>query len=130
MQDAPVDEALAWLIQELELNPTDLEALGEAISYPTRSLTRTAIVLARRLLEIAVYEDDRATLMLSLGARFSEVGRWTDAQEMTERAVEAFRRLVDADRERHLPALAGAVSNLGSCLAQLGVGDQALSVTY
>jgi hypothetical protein len=130
MQDAPVDEALAWLIQELELNPDDLEALGEAISYPTRSLTRTAIVLTRRLLEIAQYEDDQAALMLSLGARLSEVGRWTDAREMTERSVETLRRLVEADRERHLPALAGAVSNLGSCLAQLGVGDQALSVTY
>jgi tetratricopeptide (TPR) repeat protein len=129
-QQAPVDEALAWLIQELELGPDDLEALGEAISYPTRSLTRTAIVLARRMLESAEVEDERAALMLSLGARFSEVGRWTEAHEMTERSVEIFRRMVDLDRERYLPDLAGAVSNLGSCLAQLGVGDQALSVTY
>jgi tetratricopeptide (TPR) repeat protein len=129
-QDAPVDEALAWLTQELELNPDDLEALSEAISYPTRSLTRTAIVLARRLLDVADLEDERAALMLSLGARYSEVGRWTEAREMTERSVEIFRKLVEADRDRYLPDLAGAVSNLGTCLAQLGAGDQALSVTY
>jgi tetratricopeptide (TPR) repeat protein len=129
-QDAPVDEALAWLVQELELGADDLEALGDAISYPTRSLTRTAVVLASRLLDGAVFEDERAPLLLSLGARLSEVGRWADAREMTERAVETFRRLVEVDRERHLPSLAGAVSNLGSCLAQLGVGDLALSVTY
>jgi hypothetical protein len=127
---APVDEALAWLTRELELGPGDLEALGEAISYPTRSLTRTAIVLSRRMLDVAEAEDERASLMLSLGARYSEVGRWVEAREMTERAVETFRTMVELDRERHLPDLAGAVSNLGTCLAQLGLGDQALSVTY
>jgi hypothetical protein len=127
---APVDEALAWLIQELELAPGDLEALGEAISYPTRSLTRTAIVLARRMLEAADTEDERAALTLSLGARYSEVGRWEEAEEMTGRAVETFRKLVELDRDRFLPDLAGAVSNLGTCLAQLGNRDQALSVTY
>ncbi len=127
---APVDEALAWLIQELELGPGELEALSAAISYPTRSLTRTAIVLARRLLEAADVEDERAALTLSLGARYSEVGRWEDAEDMTERAVETFRKLVELDRERYLPDLAGAVSNLGTCLAQLGSRDQALSVTY
>ncbi len=78
---APVDEALAWLTQELELGPDDLEALGEAISYPTRSLTRTAIVLARRLLDVADREDERASLTLSLGARYSEVGRWGEARD-------------------------------------------------
>src|SRR5262249_9630761 len=117
---APVDEALAWLTQELELGPADLEALGEAISYPSRSLTRTAIVLARRLLEAADTEDERATLTLGLGARYSEVGRWDDARRLAERATDTFRKLTDLDRERYLPDLAAAVSNLGSCLAQLG----------
>ncbi len=127
---APVDEALAWLTHELELGPADLEALGEAISYPTRSLTRTAIVLARRLLDTADGEEERAGQTLTLGARYSEVGRWDDAREMTERAVDTFRKLVELDRDRYLPDLAGAVSNLGSCLAQLGSRDEALTVTY
>jgi tetratricopeptide (TPR) repeat protein len=127
---APVDEALAWLTQELELSEDELVALGEAISYPTRSLSRTAIVLTRRLLETADAEDHQAALTLDLGARFSEMGRWEDAQRLTERAVESLRDLVGLDRQRHLPDLAGAVANLGSCLAQLGRRDEALDATY
>ena len=49
----PVDEALAWLTQELDLSEADLDALSEAIGYPARSLSRTAVVLARRLLAMA-----------------------------------------------------------------------------
>jgi tetratricopeptide (TPR) repeat protein len=128
--EAPVDEALAWLTQELELGPYDLEALGEAISYPTRSLTRTAIVLARRLLDAAVAEEERASLTLGLGARYSEVGRWEEAGEFTEQATDSFRKLAELDRDRYLPDLAAAMSNLGSCLAQLGRRDEALTVTY
>jgi tetratricopeptide (TPR) repeat protein len=127
---APVDEALAWLTQELELGEADLEALGEAIAYPSRSLTRTAIVLARRLLEAADNEEDQASLTLGLGARYSEVGRWDEARQLTERATDTFRKLTEADRDRHLSDFAAAVSNLGSCLAQLGQREEALSVTY
>jgi len=126
----PVDEALAWLIQELELGPDDLEALSEAISYPTRSLSRTAIVLARRMLDAADSEEERGSLMLGLGARYSELGRWDDARQVTDRAVDTFRKLAELDRERYLPDLAAAVSNLGSCLAHLGDRDEALSVNY
>jgi tetratricopeptide (TPR) repeat protein len=128
--DAPVDEALAWLTHELELGVEDLEALSDAISYPTQSLTRTAVILARRLLETAETEEDRAALTLGLGARLSELGRWEEARQVTEQAVETFRNLTDVDRERHLPDLAAAVSNLGSCLAQIGARDEALNVTY
>jgi tetratricopeptide (TPR) repeat protein len=127
---APVDEALAWLTQELDLGPAELDALGEAISYPTRSLTRTAIVLARRLLDNADTDEERAALTLGLGARYSEMGRWQDARQLTERATEELRKLVEHDRERHLTELAAAVSNLGSCLAQLGERDAALETTY
>jgi tetratricopeptide (TPR) repeat protein len=127
---APVDEALAWLTQELELGPADLEALGEAIAYPSRTLARTAIVLARRLLDAADTEEERAALTLGLGARYSEVGRWDEARQLTERATDTFRKLTDADRDRYLSDLAAAVSNLGSCLAQLGQRDEALGVTY
>jgi len=127
---APVDEALAWLTHELDLGSEELVALGDAIAYPTRSLSRTAIVLARRLLDGADTEEDRATLALGLGARLSEVGRLTEARQVTERAVTSFRVLTELDRERYLPDLAAAVLNLGSCLAQLGVRDEALNVTY
>lgn len=127
---APVDEALAWLAQELELGPDELEALSEAISYPTRSLSRTAIVLARRLLDAADAEDDRAILTLDLGARYSEVGRWEEARQHTERAVATYRQLAERDREKFLPELAAAVSNLASCLAQLGDREEALNVSY
>jgi tetratricopeptide (TPR) repeat protein len=127
---APVDEALAWLTQELELNHDDLEALGDAISYPTRSLSRTAIVLARRLLEGADTDEDRAAFLLSLGARHSELGRWTDARRHTELAVEMLRALVGYDRQLYLADLAAAVSNLASCLAQLGERDEALAASY
>jgi tetratricopeptide (TPR) repeat protein len=126
----PVDEALAWLTQELELSPAELDALGEAIAYPTRSLSRTAIVLARRLLESAETEEERAGLTLGLGARYSEVGRWEDARKHTEVAVEEFRRLAEYDRDRFLPDLAAASANLASCLAQLGDREEALTVSY
>ncbi len=127
---APVDEALAWLTQELELSRDDLEALGEAISYPTRSLSRTALVLARRLLDGADTDEDRAALLLGLGARYSELGRWSEARRKTELAVQTLRELAGYDRERYLPDLAAAVSNLASCLAQLGERDQALTTSY
>jgi len=127
---APVDEALAWLIRELELEGPDLEALSSAISHPARNLGRTAVVLAQRLLETADMPTESAALALELGARMSEVGRWNEARDVTERAVKEFRQLVEDDRERYLPDLATAVSNLGSVLAQLGARDDALSVTY
>ncbi len=127
---APVDEALAWLTQELELNNDDLEALGDAISYPTKSLSRTAIVLARRLLEGADTDEDRAAFLLSLGARHSELGRWTEARRHTELAVEMLRALVGYDRQRYLADLAAAVANLASCLAHLGEREMALDASY
>jgi tetratricopeptide (TPR) repeat protein len=127
---APVDEALAWLIHELELNREELEALGEAISYPTRSLSRTAVVLARRLLDGADSDDDRAAFLLSLGARYSELGRWIEARQHTELAVQTLWELAGYDRDRYLPDLAAAVSNLASCLAQLGEREPALSTGY
>jgi len=127
---APVDEALAWLTQELELNQDELESLGDAISYPTRSLSRTAIVLARRLVNGADTDEDRAAFLLSLGARYSELGRWAEARRYTELAVETFRELAGYDRGRYLADLAAAVSNLASCLAQLDERDQALTASY
>jgi tetratricopeptide (TPR) repeat protein len=126
----PVDEALAWLTQELELSRSDLDALSDAIAYPTQSLSRTAIVLARRQLAVAETDEDRANLMLTLGARYSELGLWHDARHHTELAVAEFRRLADEDRERMLPDYAAAVSNLASCLAQLGERDEALQASY
>jgi tetratricopeptide (TPR) repeat protein len=126
----PVDEALAWLTQELELEPAELEALSEAISYPTRSLSRTALVLARRLLDAADTEEEQASLSLGLGARYSETGRWDDARRYTEVAVASFRRLAELDRERVLADLAAAVSNLASCLAQQGELESALQASY
>jgi tetratricopeptide (TPR) repeat protein len=127
---APVDEALAWLIRELELDPADLETLASAISHPARNLGRTAVVLAQRLLDTAQTPTETAGLALELGARLSEVGRWSDARDLTERAVKEFRQLAEEDRERWLPELAVAVSNLGSVLAQLGARDEALTATY
>jgi tetratricopeptide (TPR) repeat protein len=127
---APVDEALAWLIQELELDPQELAVLGEAIAYPTRSLSRAAIVLTRRLLDRAETDEARAVCLLSLGARYSEMGRWGEARRQTELAVEILRGLAELDRSRHLADLAAAVSNLASCLAQLGERDEALSASY
>jgi tetratricopeptide (TPR) repeat protein len=126
----PVDEALAWLTQEIELSREDLDALSDAISYPSQTLSRTAIVLARRQLSAAETDEERAHLMLTLGARYSELGLWHDARHHTERAVGEFRRLVDLDRERMLPDYAAAVSNLTSCLAQLGERDEALQASY
>jgi tetratricopeptide (TPR) repeat protein len=126
----PVDEALAWLTQELDLSREDLDALGEAIAYPARSLSRTAIVLARRQLQVAETDEDRANLMVTLGARYSELGLWHDARHHTELAVAEFRRLADDDRERMLPDYAAAVSNLASCLAQLGERAEALQASY
>jgi tetratricopeptide (TPR) repeat protein len=137
----PVDEALAWLTQELDLSDDDLDALCEAIGYPSRELSRTAIVLARRLLAAAgdgrtdtdgdLAGDGRcAALTVVLGARYSEVGRWDEARRHTEQAVQTFRLLTDLDRDRYLPDLAGGVSNLASCLAQLGERDEALNHSY
>jgi tetratricopeptide (TPR) repeat protein len=126
----PVDEALAWLTQELELDQSELDALGEAIAYPTRSLGRTAIVLTRRLLDNSGAEDDQAILTMGLGARYSEVGRWEDARRHTEAAVTILRKLAGYDRDQHLPDLAAAVFNLASCLAQLGARDDALDASY
>jgi len=127
---APIDEALAWLTHELELDVGDLEALGDAIAYPTPSLGRTAVILAGRMLENAVTDEDQALLTLGLGARLSEVGRIAEARQVTQTAVDSFRLLAESDRDRYLPDLAAAVSNLGSCLAQLGVREESLTVTY
>lgn len=127
---APVDEALAWLIQELDLDLDELSALGDSIAYPTRSLSRTAIVLTRRLLDAADSDEERAIRLLSLGARYSELGRWGDARRQTELAVAMLRGLVQLDRGRNLSDLAAAVSNLASCLAQMGERDDALGVSY
>jgi tetratricopeptide (TPR) repeat protein len=152
----PVDEALAWLTQELDLSDADLDVLSEAIGYPARSLGRTAVVLARRLLAMASDglaadglaadglavdglaadglavdgAERRAALTAGLGARYSEIGRWDEARQHTEQAVAVFRTLAEQDRQRFLPDLASAVSNLASCLAQLGEREEALRHSY
>ena len=112
---APVDEALAWLTQELELDRDDLEALGEAISYPTRSLApdrdRAGPPAARRA---PTPTRTGPRLLLSLGARYSELGRWREARRHTELAVaDTAGSWPSYDRDRYLPDLAAAVSNLG-----------------
>ncbi len=127
---APVDEALAWLIHELTLTEDDLAALAEAIAYPTESLTRTAIVLGRRMLEFAEEPDERASLALGLGARHSEAGQWRQAHTFTAEAAADLRILADQDRDRYLPDLAIAVANLSSCQAHLGMRDEALAAAY
>jgi tetratricopeptide (TPR) repeat protein len=135
----PVDEALAWLTEELDLDDEQLTALAEAIGYPSRDLGRTGIVLTRRLLAAAVdgqpdgdpvADARRATLTVALGARYSEVGRWDEARRHTEQAVHILHRLVVLDRDRCLPDLAGAVANLAACLAQLGEREEALTQSY
>ncbi len=135
----PVDEALAWLTEELDLDDQQLAALAETVGYPSRDLGRTGIVLTRRLLAAAedgylegdpAAEQRRATLTVGLGARYCEVGRWDDARRHTEQAVHIFHRLVLLDRDRYLPDLAGAVANLASCLAQLGEREEALTQSY
>ena len=127
---APVDEALAWLTQDLQLSDDELDSLGDAISYPTRSLTRTAIVLAKRLVETADGEGDRAAFLLSLGARYSELGEWDEASGHTQVAVATLRGLVERDRLTYLPDLASAVGNLATCLSQIGEHHRALSSAY
>jgi tetratricopeptide (TPR) repeat protein len=127
---APVDEALAWLAQDLQLSDAELDSLGDAISYPTRSLTRTAIVLAKRLVETADSEGDRAAFLLSLGARHSELGEWAEASGHTQVAIATLRALAERDRPTYLPDLASAVGNLATCLTNLGEDHRALAAAY
>jgi tetratricopeptide (TPR) repeat protein len=127
---AMVDEALAWLTHELELGSDELAALEEAMHHPSHSLPRTAVVLLNRLLEGEVTPSEEASLLLELGARQSELGRWEDALSVTQRAVDHQRIMVDIDREQHLVELATGVLNLGSCLAQLDRADEALEATF
>jgi hypothetical protein len=127
---AMVDEALAWLTHELELGGDELGALEEAMHNPSHSLPRTAVVLLNRLLEGEVSPSEEASLLLELGTRLSELGRWEDALSVTQRAVDHQRIMVDFDRDRHLMELATGVLNLGSCLAQLDRNDEALEATF
>jgi hypothetical protein len=127
---SPVDEALAWLSQELQLSPEEVDSLGEAIPYPSPSMARTAIVLARRLMQSTGDEGDRAAFLLSLGARYGELGQWREASEHTAAAVTTLRTLVADDREAYLPDLASAAANLSSCLAQLDELEPACDTGY
>jgi len=128
---SPVDEALAWLSRELELTEDEVDHLGDAIPYPSRTMARTAIVLARRMLQGADDEGDQAAFLLSLGARYGELGQWEQAREHSEQAVAVLRGLAQGDlRPVYLPDLAGAVGNLASCLAELDDPDTAVAVGY
>ncbi len=128
---SPVDEALAWLSRELELTDEEVEHLGDAISYPSGSMARTAIVLAKRLLENAHDEADRAAFLLTLGARHGELGQWAEARDHSAAAAAILRGLaVGEQRAAYLPDLAAAVGNLASCLARLEEFDAAVSTGY
>jgi tetratricopeptide (TPR) repeat protein len=127
---SPVDEALAWLSQELELTEAEIDSLGDAIPYPSRPMARTAIVLARRLLESSDDEGDQAAFLLSLGARYGELSQWSEARDHSEAAVAILRCMVERDRAGYLADLASAVGNLGSCLAHLSDPDAAVDVAY
>jgi tetratricopeptide (TPR) repeat protein len=127
---APVDQALAWLTQELSLGDEELDLIGDAISFPGRALSRTAIVLAQRMLSGADTEGDRAAFLLALGARHSELGQWPQARANTQLAVDILRELVSADRAQYLAELAGAVTNLASCLVNLGEREAAVEASY
>ena len=73
-----------------------MRALLETV-IPTRCVqiplesTRESVYVGRvqdeRLLETADNEEDQAALTLGLGARYSEVGRWDEARQLTERAT-------------------------------------------
>jgi tetratricopeptide (TPR) repeat protein len=125
-----VDEALAWLTHELDLGPDDLASLADALAHPARSLPRTSVVLFNRMLEGDVNPAEEAGLLLELGTRLSELGRWEDARAVTDRALSRLRVIADIDRDRYLVELASGVLNLGACLAQLGRIPEALESTY
>jgi hypothetical protein len=72
---------------------------------------------------------DHAHLRANLGWRLGNIGAYAQARDETESAIRLLRDLVTGAPNRHRPALAWALHNLGSYHAGLGRREAALAAT-
>jgi hypothetical protein len=107
-----------------------LEAIYNAIPYPTVILAGAAAALAQQiiaLLPVGSAEALRAYWLAHLGPRLSGLGRADDALTGGLEALAIFRKLAAASPDRYLPYVASSLSNLGTQFSALVRLDEALT---
>ena len=121
----PVGPILADVAGSCDATLEALVRIEEAIPYPTTALARADMVLTARInsmLPADTSEADLARWRDSLGVRFSQLGRPTDALAAAREAVTAYRELAAANPDRYRPDVAASLSNLGIWFSHLAAG--------
>ena len=108
--------------------PADrLEAIDQAIPYPSIALAEVGAVVAGALAEAAETEDRRASSLVSLSQWLAAVGRREEALAAIEEAVTAYRQLARPHPKEFLPDLATSLNSQSVCLSALGRREAALA---
>ncbi|SDH91830.1 Tetratricopeptide repeat-containing protein [Actinokineospora alba] len=109
------------------------ELTAIAASLPDRSLilADVAVTIAERIVDsLRVNTTDRPALaaaLNNLAIRLADVGRWGEALELAQEAVDIRRELVAASPIAYLPALAMSLNTLAVRLATMGRRGEALA---
>ena len=116
--------------------PEALQAATAALPYPSRTLARLALRLAKELAaayrdlaeeDPEMYEPALAVSLNNLSLRYAEVGRREEAWAASEEAASVFQRLDAEDPGRHEPDLAASLNNLSLRHAEVGRREEALA---
>ncbi|WP_159396455.1 tetratricopeptide repeat protein [Streptomyces sp. Sge12] len=114
-------------------HPDALLNATAALPYPSHVLAALALRLTTDLTQAlrdqTADEPALAASLFNLGVHLSGVGRWAEAVDAVEEAVEVYRRLADpvtGNPTAYEPDLARSLSNLGSHLSEVGRRTEAL----
>ncbi|WP_328345480.1 tetratricopeptide repeat protein [Micromonospora sp. NBC_00421] len=105
-----------------------VEALLPADRHVDLDVGAAAIVDVLTTHRLTMTDDpaEEARLHATRSWRLANAGRYAEALAPIEEAVAIRRRLADADRTTHLPALARSLHNLGQVLSELGRREESL----
>jgi tetratricopeptide (TPR) repeat protein len=124
-------QVLARVLSDTPVTREMLYKIEEKIPYPTTVLAEAAVVVTRRILDTLPEADivETARWGLRLGVVLAQAGHADKALVQLEAAVNDYCALVEADRERYLPGLAGSLLHLGVQYVEHGRHTDSLPYT-
>jgi tetratricopeptide (TPR) repeat protein len=120
---------LVRVLATAPLTPRRLRQIDREIPYPSTALAGAAVAVARRVLATLPADADPAESAYRwerLAVMDAQAGRTAAARRHSQRAVERYQALVEADRRRFLPDLARCLHLLAIQDAELDWHDRAV----
>jgi len=133
---AALEAATRWLEKTVEVLPEEVAAAwlgiwGRSLPPPDRTVLLRPFeeVAYRSWVKRAIDEAERARALGMRGLALSALGRWAEALQATQEAVDLYRRLAQQNPDAFLPYLAMSLTNLGNRLSEMGRRAEALQAT-